>query len=589
MSDSPWLPRRPEWAALEDHRTDALPQPDLRALFDADPGRAERYVVHVGDLRIDYSKHLITDETLALLRELATATDVSGLRDAMFRGERINVTEDRAVLHTALRAPRDAVIEVDGENVVPGVHEVLDRMAAFADRVRSGEWTGHTGKRIRNVVNIGIGGSDLGPAMAYEALRPFTARDLTFRFVSNVDGADLHEAVRDLDPAETLFIVASKTFTTIETITNATSARSWLLNGLGGDEKAVAEHFVALSTNSEKVTEFGIDVDNMFEFWDWVGGRYSYDSAIGLSLMIAIGPDRFREMLDGFRIVDEHFRNAPAEANAPLIMGLLGIWYGNFHDAQSHAVLPYSHYLSKFTAYLQQLDMESNGKSVDRDGHPVQWQTGPVVWGTPGTNGQHAYYQLIHQGTKLIPADLIGFARPVAELSDELKAQHDLLMANLFAQGQALAFGKTAEEVRAEGVPEEQVPHRTFQGNHPTTTILATELTPSVLGQLVALYEHKVFVQGAVWNIDSFDQWGSSGSELTCRSVLWASARWAATCASACATPATPSSATTPTPRSPTWPAWPTSSTSWKRRARSGSWSRQATPPSTSSTVWRTS
>ncbi|MFJ8046754.1 glucose-6-phosphate isomerase [Streptomyces luteogriseus] len=507
-SGSPRLDRRPEWTALEDHRTDALPQPDLRELFAADPGRAERYVVHVGDLRIDYSKHLVTDETLALLQELAAATGVFGLRDAMFAGEKINVTENRAVLHTALRAPRDAVIEVDGENVVPAVHAVLDKMTAFADRVRSGEWTGHTGKRIRNVVNIGIGGSDLGPAMAYEALRPFTDRDLTFRFVSNVDGSDLHEAVHGLDPAETLFIVASKTFTTIETITNATSARSWLLKGLGGDEKAVAKHFVALSTNAEKVAGFGIDVDNMFEFWDWVGGRYSYDSAIGLALMIAIGPDNFREMLDGFRIVDEHFRNAPAESNAPLLLGLLGIWYGNFHDAQSHAVLPYSHYLSKFTAYLQQLDMESNGKSVDRDGKPVEWQTGPVVWGTPGTNGQHAYYQLIHQGTKLIPADLIGFARPVAELSGELKAQHDLLMANLFAQGQALAFGKTAEEVRAEGVPEEQVPHRTFRGNHPTTTILATELSPSVLGQLIALYEHKVFVQGAVWNIDSFDQWG---------------------------------------------------------------------------------
>ncbi|MGW1920765.1 glucose-6-phosphate isomerase, partial [Streptomyces massasporeus] len=381
-SGSPRLDRRPEWTALEDHRADALPQPDLRELFAADPGRAERYVVHVGDLRIDYSKHLITDETLALLQELAAATDVFGLRDAMFRGEKINTTENRAVLHTALRAPRDAVIEVDGENVVPGVHAVLDKMTVFADRVRSGEWTGHTGRRIRNVVNIGIGGSDLGPAMAYEALRPFTDRDLTFRFVSNVDGADLHEAVRDLDPAETLFIVASKTFTTIETITNATSARSWLLKGLGGGgtsrsseaesggEKAVARHFVALSTNTEKVADFGIDVDNMFEFWDWVGGRYSYDSAIGLSLMIAIGPDRFREMLDGFRIVDEHFRNAPAEANAPLLLGLLGIWYGNFHDAQSHAVLPYSHYLSKFTAYLQQLDMESNGKSVDRDGKP---------------------------------------------------------------------------------------------------------------------------------------------------------------------------------------------------------------------------
>ncbi|MEW2074636.1 MULTISPECIES: glucose-6-phosphate isomerase [unclassified Streptomyces] len=508
MSDVPEPTRRPQWAALENHRADALPQPDLRTLFADDPSRAQRYVVRVGDLRIDYSKHLVNDETLALLLELAEATDVFGLRDAMFRGEKINVTEDRAVLHTALRAPRDAVIEVDGENVVPAVHAVLDKMADFADRVRSGEWTGHTGKRIRNVVNIGIGGSDLGPAMAYEALRAYTDRSLTFRFVSNVDGADLHEAILDLDPAETLFIVASKTFTTIETVTNATSARTWLLKGLGGDEKAVAKHFVALSTNAQKVTDFGIDTANMFEFWDWVGGRYSYDSAIGLSLMIAIGPDRFREMLDGFRTVDEHFANAPAEANAPLLMGLLGVWYNNFLDAQSHAVLPYSHYLSKFTAYLQQLDMESNGKSVDRQGRPVAWQTGPVVWGTPGTNGQHAYYQLIHQGTKLIPADLIGFARPVAELSDELKAQHDLLMANLFAQGQALAFGKTAEEVRAEGVPEEQVPHRTFRGNHPTTTILAAELTPSVLGQLIALYEHKVFVQGAIWNIDSFDQWG---------------------------------------------------------------------------------
>jgi glucose-6-phosphate isomerase len=509
-SDSPRLTRRPEWTALDDHRADALQRPRLRELFAADPSRAERYVVRVGDLRLDYSKHLINDETLALLQELAAATDVFGLRDAMFRGEKINVTEDRAVLHTALRAPRDAVIEVDGENVVPQVHAVLDKMSAFADRVRSGAWTGYTGKRIRNVVNIGIGGSDLGPAMAYEALRTFAARELTFRFVSNVDGADLHEAVRDLDPAETLFIVASKTFTTIETITNATSARSWLLHGPGGlgEDKAVAKHFVALSTNAGKVTEFGIDPDNMFEFWDWVGGRYSYDSAIGLSLMIAIGPDRFREMLDGFRIVDEHFKSAPAEANAPLILGLLGIWYGNFFSAESHAVLPYSHYLSKFTAYLQQLDMESNGKSVDRDGRPVGWETGPVVWGTPGTNGQHAYYQLIHQGTRLIPADLIGFARPVGELSDELAAQHDLLMANLFAQGQALAFGKTADEVRAEGVPEAQVPHRTFLGNHPTTTILARELTPSVLGQLIALYEHKVFVQGAVWNIDSFDQWG---------------------------------------------------------------------------------
>ncbi|MFB6673274.1 glucose-6-phosphate isomerase [Streptomyces sp. NPDC056390] len=503
---TPHLTVRPQWTALSDHRAKQR-QVHLRDLFTTDPDRAGRYTVQVGDLHVDYSKHLITDETLALLQELAVATDVFGLRDAMFRGEKINTTEDRAVLHTALRAPRDAVIEVDGENVVPQVHAVLDKMAVFADKVRSGEWTGHTGKRIKNVVNIGIGGSDLGPAMAYEVLRSFTDRGLTVRFVSNVDGADLHEAVRDLDPAETLFIIASKTFTTIETITNATAARSWLLKALG-DDSAVAKHFVALSTNAEKVSDFGIDTANMFEFWDWVGGRYSYDSAIGLSLMIAIGPDAFREMLDGFHLVDEHFRTAPAEANVPLLMGLLGIWYGNFHGAQSHAVLPYSHYLSKFTAYLQQLDMESNGKSVDHEGRPVDWQTGPVVWGTPGTNGQHAYYQLIHQGTKLIPADLIGFARPVGELSAQLAEQHDLLMANLFAQGQALAFGKTADEVRAEGVAEAQVPHRTFKGNHPTTTILAKELTPSVLGQLIALYEHKVFVQGAVWNIDSFDQWG---------------------------------------------------------------------------------
>ncbi|WP_461031564.1 glucose-6-phosphate isomerase [Streptomyces mayteni] len=501
------LDRTAEWSALAKHRDD-LGEVRLRELFAADPGRAERYEASVGDLRIDYSKNLVTDETLRLLRELAEATGVAALRDAMFRGERINTTENRAVLHTALRAPEGAVVEVDGENVVPAVHAVLDRMAAFADRVRSGEWQGHTGRRIRNVVNIGIGGSDLGPAMAYEVLRPYTDRELTFRFVSNVDGADLHEAVRDLDPAETLFIVASKTFTTLETITNATSARTWLLAGLGGDQAAVARHFVAVSTNAEKVAEFGIDTQNMFEFWDWVGGRYSYDSAIGLSLVIAIGPERFREMLAGFHLVDEHFRTAPPEANAPLLLGLLGVWYGGFHDAQSHAVLPYSHYLSRFTAYLQQLDMESNGKRVNRAGEPVSWGTGPVVWGTPGTNGQHAYYQLLHQGTRLIPADLIGFARPVAELQPTLAAQHDLLMANLFAQGQALAFGKTADEVRAEGVAEELVPHRTFPGDRPTTTILAPELTPSVLGQLVALYEHKVFVQGAVWDIDSFDQWG---------------------------------------------------------------------------------
>ncbi len=506
-SSRPRLDRTPEWAALAEHR-ERFGRTHLRELFAADPERGTGYTLRVGDLYLDYSKQLVTDETLTLLRRLAEATGVAELRDAMFRGEKINTTEDRAVLHTALRAPRGTVVEVDGEDVVPGVHAVLDRMAAFSERIRSGEWKGHTGKPIKNVVNIGIGGSDLGPAMAYEALRSFARRDLTFRFVSNVDGADLHEALHDLDAEETLFVIASKTFTTIETITNATSAREWLLGELKAGPEAVARHFVALSTNAGKVGDFGIDTANMFEFWDWVGGRYSFDSAIGLSLMIAIGPDGFREMLDGFRLVDEHFRTAPAEENAPLLLGLLGVWYGAFFDAQSHAVLPYSHYLSKFTAYLQQLDMESNGKSVDRDGAEVDWQTGPVVWGTPGTNGQHAYFQLIHQGTKTIPADFIGFARPVAGLGPDLTAQHDLLMANFFAQTQALAFGKTPEEVRAEGVPEELVPHKTFRGNHPTTTILADELTPSVLGQLIALYEHKVFVQGAVWNIDSFDQWG---------------------------------------------------------------------------------
>ncbi|WUD75979.1 glucose-6-phosphate isomerase [Streptomyces sp. NBC_00510] len=501
------LDQRPEWHALAEHHEE-LGATHLRELFAADPDRARRYTVQVGDLHLDYSKHLVTDETLRLLRDLAAATGVAALRDAMFRGEKINVTEDRAVLHTALRAPQSAEITVDGVNVVPGVHHVLTRMGSFANSVRTGKWVGSTGRRIKNVVNIGIGGSDLGPAMAYEVLRAFTDRGLTFRFVSNVDGADLHEALHGLDPAETLFIVASKTFTTIETITNATSAREWLLDGLGGDQDAVRFHFVAVSTNAAEVSKFGIDTDNMFEFWDWVGGRYSYPSAIGLSLMIAIGEEQFREMLAGFHLVDEHFRTAPPEANAPLLMGLLGVWYGQFFDAQAHAVLPYSHYLSKFTAYLQQLDMESNGKYVDREGRPVDWQTGPVVWGTPGTNGQHAYYQLLHQGTKFIPADFIGFANPVDELEPAFAAQHDLLMANFFAQTQALAFGKTSEEVRAEGVPEAQVPHRTFRGNHPTTTVLAKELTPSVLGQLVALYEHKVFVQGAVWNIDSFDQWG---------------------------------------------------------------------------------
>jgi glucose-6-phosphate isomerase len=506
----------PEWAALAKHRAE-LGEVHLRDLFAADADRGSRYSLQVGDLYLDYGKHLVTDETLDLLRALAGARGVVALRDAMFSGEKINFTEHRAVLHTALRAPRDATVLVDGENVVPKVHAVLDRMAAFAERIRAGEWTGFTGERITTIVNIGIGGSDLGPAMAYEALRAYTDRNLEMHFVSNVDGADLHEALRGADPARTLFIISSKTFTTIETITNATAARTWLLAALG-DESAVAKHFVAVSTNAGEVAKFGIDTTNMFEFWDWVGGRYSYDSAIGLSLMIALGPDGFRQMLDGFHQMDEHFRTAPPERNAPLLLGLLGIWYRNFHDAQTHAVLPYSHYLSRFTAYLQQLDMESNGKSVARDGKPVEWETGPVVWGTPGTNGQHAYYQLIHQGTTLIPADLIGFAKPIAELGP-LTGQHDLLMANMFAQGQALAFGKTSEEVAAEGVAAEEVPHRTFRGNRPTTTILADELTPSVLGQLIALYEHKVFVQGAIWDIDSFDQWGVELGKVLARRI----------------------------------------------------------------------
>jgi len=500
-----------QWQALTKHR-EAFGETHLRELFAADPGRAGRHTLSVGDLTVDFSKQLITDETLSLLLELAAARGVEPLRDAMFAGEKINVTEDRAVLHVALRAPRGERIEVDGEDVVPGVHEVLDRMSSFAEKVRSGEWKGATGERIRNIVNIGIGGSDLGPAMAYEALKEYSRRDLTFRFVSNVDGADLYEATRDLAAAETLFVISSKTFTTVETITNATSARAWVLDALGGDAAGgtsiVEKHFVAVSTNAVEVAKFGIDTDNMFGFWNWVGGRYSYYSAIGLSLMVAIGPERFQEMLAGLHTVDEHFRNTPLKENVPALLGLLGVWYGSFFDAQTHAVLPYSNYLSKFSAYLQQLDMESNGKSVQRDGRPVDWQTGPIVWGTPGTNGQHAYYQLIHQGTKIIPADFIGFAEPVTPAADPRGAHHDMLTASLLAQAEALAFGKTKEQVEAEGTAAPIVPHRVFKGNHPTSTIIAPKLTPSVLGQLVALYEHKVFTQGAVWNINSFDQWG---------------------------------------------------------------------------------
>jgi glucose-6-phosphate isomerase len=496
------ITRTPEWEALETHRG-KMEGVHLRDLFAEDPDRGETLTLEAGDLYLDYSKNLVTGETLELLMGLAERSGLRRRIDAMFAGERINVTEGRPALHVALRAPRDEVIEVDGEDVVPWVHAVLDRMASLAVRVRSGNWTGHTGKPIRNVVNIGIGGSDMGPAMAYEALRDFSERSITFRFVSNVDGTDVYEATRDFDPQETMFIVSSKTFTTLETLTNARTARDWLLSKLG-TPKAIAKHFVAVSTNAEKVAEFGIDTENMFEFWDWVGGRYSVDSAIGLSLMVAIGPESFRDMLAGFRQMDEHFRTAPFERNMPVLLGLLWTWYGNFFGAETHAVLPYSQHLEKLPAYLQQLDMESNGKSVDLEGNPIDYQTGPVVWGTPGTNGQHAYFQLIHQGTKLIPCDFLGFVHPSHAVGDH----HDLLMASLFAQTEALAFGKTREEVEAEGVPSAQVPHRTFRGNHPTNTILASKLTPKVLGQLIALYEHKVFTQGTIWNVNSFDQWG---------------------------------------------------------------------------------
>ena len=488
----------------------------LRQLFADDPKRGERFTTEAAGVFLDYSKNRITDETLNLLLQLA---EESGLRpriDAMFRGEKINVSEKRAVLHVALRAPKDEVIKTDGKNVVPEVHAVLDKMAAFSDRVRGGEWKGHTGKRIRNVINVGIGGSDLGPVMAYEALRHYSQRDMTFRFVSNVDGTDFVEAVYGLDPAETLFIISSKTFTTLETMTNAHTARDWALAGLGGDESSIAKHFVAVSTNAAEVAKFGIDTANMFEFWDWVGGRYSMDSAIGLSTMLAIGPENFRAMLSGFHQIDEHFRTAPFDHNLPVLMGLLGVWYNNFFGSQTVAVLPYEQYLKRFPAYLQQLTMESNGKHVTLHGKEIDYQTGPIYWGEPGTNGQHSFYQLIHQGTKLIPCDFIGFYKTL----NPLGRHHDLLMANVFAQTEALAFGKTAEEVKAEGTPDWLVPHRVFPGNRPTNTIMLDELTPEALGKLVALYEHTVFTEGAIWTIDSFDQWGVELGKVLAQRII---------------------------------------------------------------------
>ncbi len=476
----------------------------LKDLFAKDAKRGERFTAEGAGLFLDYSKNRITDKALKSLLQLAKESGLRAKIDAMFSGQKINITENRAVLHTALRAPRDASVLVDGKNVVPEVHAVLDKMAAFSNRVRGGQWQGHTGKRIRNVVNIGIGGSDLGPVMAYEALRHYSAREMVFRFVSNVDGIDFVEAVRDLDPAETLFIVSSKTFTTLETMTNAESARQWLLDGLGGDKKAVAKHFVAVSTNAEKVSAFGIDTANMFGFWDWVGGRYSMDSAIGLSTMLAIGPENFHAMLSGFHEMDEHFRTTPFEKNLPALMGLLNVWYNDFFDAQTVAVLPYEQYLKRFPAYLQQLTMESNGKHVTLDGKTVTYDTGAIFWGEPGTNGQHSFYQLIHQGTRLIPCDFIAFAHALTPLG----RHHDILMANVFAQAEALAFGKTPAQVKAEGTPDWLVPHRVFEGNRPSNIILSERLTPKILGVLVALYEHSVFTQGVIWNINSFDQWG---------------------------------------------------------------------------------
>ena len=497
------MSKRAIWRALQDHHV-SMQGLNLKKLFANDPARGERMTAEAVGIYLDYSKNRVSDETLRLLVELAKQSELQARIDAMFRGEKINVTENRAALHVALRAPKGSSIVVDGKNVVPEVHTVLDKMVDFSNRVRSGQWKGHTGKRIRNVINIGIGGSDLGPVMAYEALKYYSDRAMIFRFVSNVDGTDFVEATRDLDPAETLFIVSSKTFTTLETMTNAQSARAWSLAGLGGDARAVAKHFVAVSTNAQKVSEFGIDTANMFEFWDWVGGRYSMDSAIGLSTMLAIGPDHFLAMLEGFHAMDQHFRTAPFTRNLPVLMGLLAVWYNNFFGAQTVAVLPYEQYLKRFPAYLQQLTMESNGKHVTLTGSPVDYQTGPIYWGEPGTNGQHSFYQLIHQGTRLIPCDFIAFARPL----NALGRHHDILLANVFAQTEALAFGKTAAEVKAEGTPDWLVPHRLFEGNRPSNILLLETLTPAALGKLVALYEHSVFTQGTIWQIDSFDQWG---------------------------------------------------------------------------------
>jgi glucose-6-phosphate isomerase len=506
---------RTAWNALRAHYA-TIHGVHLRKLFADDPGRGERLTAEGAGIYLDYSKNRVNDETLRLLVQLAEESGLRARIDAMFRGEKINVSENRAVLHVALRAPQGASIVVDGENVVPQVHAVLERMAGFANRVRSGAWKGHTRKRIRTVINIGIGGSDLGPVMAYEALKHYSTRDIAFRFVSNIDGTDFFEATRELDPAETLFIVSSKTFTTLETMTNAHTARDWLLAGLGGNEKAIAKHFVAVSTNAEGVAKFGIDTANMFGFWDWVGGRYSMDSAIGLSTMLAIGPESFRAMLGGFHEVDEHFRTAPFARNLPVLMGLLAVWYNDFFGAQTVAVLPYEQYLKRFPAYLQQLTMESNGKHVTLDGRPVACDTGPVYWGEPGTNGQHSFYQLIHQGTRLIPCDFIGFGQPL----NPLGPHHDMLLANVFAQGEALAFGKTPEEVKAEGSPDWLVPHRTFEGNRPSNTLLLERLTPAALGKLVALYEHSVFTQGAVWHIDSFDQWGVELGKVLAQRII---------------------------------------------------------------------